>query len=102
VTNPGVLSDAEIETLRSVCAMFPEVEAGYVCSVERDTGETVSFCVKLNYPVSAVEDGRDALRNLARAFARTDSELMRKVGAGVLADRAVAPWKRQGLQVYGT
>jgi hypothetical protein len=76
-----------------------------VCAIERRReGEQptrgLSFCVKLTTPVGAPSDSSEATRLLAQRLARSHPELMKQVGCGVLADRAVPAWEQYALRVF--
>jgi hypothetical protein len=46
------------------------------------------------------DDTRTPSLELVQRFSRTNSKLMRHLGSGVLADRAVPAWERYGVRVF--
>ena len=87
------------------CATIPAIETGYVCAAEivREDAEPVqrlSFCVKLASPIDSADDSRDELMAIASKLGSSHPELMRDVGCGVLADRAVPAWRELALVVF--
>lgn len=84
---------------------MPEIEAAYICAVENvyDGAEPVQalrFCVQLTRPVDSPADSRAILSAIAQRLAESHPELMRELGCGVLADRAVPAWHAHALRVY--
>ena len=104
-TSPDDVPAEIVEALRSFCADSPEVEAGFVCaaSIEREGEEPkrrLSFCAKLTWRVDTPEDSRETSCVLAERLAAAHPELMREVGCGVMADRALAVWRQNGIEVF--
>ena len=93
------------ETLRVFCATVPEIEAAYICAVEQvyDGAEPVQalrFCAQITSPADSPADSRAILSAIAPKLAEAHPELMRELGCGVLADRAVPAWHAHALRVY--
>jgi len=93
-----------VDALRAFCATVPEIETGYVCAVEQvsegdEAVQRLSFCVEL---VSSVDtaDSRDAVMAIAVKLGDSHPELMRELGCGVLANRAVPAWQELALCVF--
>ncbi len=94
-----------VAALARFCAGAVDVERGYVCAVtiERGDGESMrrlKFCVKLVAPVSEPHDSRDTAATLFARLAQSQPDLTRRLGFGVMADRAVAAWEANALRVY--
>jgi hypothetical protein len=94
-----------VAALARFCADAVDVECGYVgaVSIERDDGESMRrlrFCVKLVTPVSEPHDSREAATALLARLSQSQPGLVRELGFGVMADRAVAAWDANALRVY--
>jgi len=104
-TAPDDVPQQLAEVLRSFCASSPEVEKGYVCKVDETGLDGVNrgrllFCVKLVVPVAEPGDAADVSMSLTGRFIAAHPDLMRQVGFGALADRAVQAWERYGVCLY--
>ena len=93
------------DALNRFCAASSGVEAGYVCRVEQvwpdgKATERLSFMLRLDMPVRERGDGRPELFAIANRFAVEHPDLAGSLGIGVLADRAVAAWERNGVRVF--
>ena len=104
-TPAGSVPAEYAETLRVFCATVPEIEAAYVCAVENvydgaEPAQALSFCVQLTQPVDTAADSRATLSAIAPMLAELHPALMRELGCGVLADRAVPAWQEHALRVY--
>jgi hypothetical protein len=104
-TPAGSVPAEYAETLRAFCATVPEIEAAYVCAVENvyDGAEPVQalrFCAQITSPVDTAADSQAVLAAIAPRLAEAHPELMRELGCGVLADRAVPAWQEHALRVY--
>ena len=103
-TSPDVVPDEYVDSLRSFCEEAETVAAGYVCAVERlregaEPETALRFCMKLTTPVDSPGDSPDQARALAMRLHELHPELMRELGSGVMADRAVRAWEKYGLRV---
>jgi hypothetical protein len=76
-----------------VCAVLVEREGA-------EPEQRLGFCVKLHSPVSEPEDSREAVRRLSSEFWKAHPETARAVGYGVMADRALLAWERNGVCVH--
>lgn len=99
--------DSYVDALTAFCVEVPEIERGYVCAVRVDHDgaepeQRLSFCVKLRAPVTTPADSRDAMRRLFALWSRSQPEITRALGFGVMADRAVDMWDRHALCVYSS
>lgn len=104
-TTPDDVPPDVRDELGAFCADAPEVEAGYVCRVERvrpgrEPQESLSFIVKLARPISVPEDARSETRAVCDRFIRQHPGLARQLGVGVLADRAGPAWEKNGQKIY--
>ena len=104
-TTPDDVPPDVRDELGAFCAESPEVEAGYVCRVERvwpgrEPQESLSFILKLARPISVPEDARPETRAVCDRFIRQHPNLARQLGVGVLADRAIPAWEKNGQKVY--
>jgi hypothetical protein len=104
-TPPELVPSGYADTLRVFCATIPEIETGYVCAVEQASEDAepvqrLSFCVELAAPVDTVDDSRDVTMAIAVKLGDSHPELMRELGCGVLADRAVPAWQELALCVF--
>ena len=104
-TPAGSVPAEYAETLRAFCATVPEIEAAYVCAVENvhdgaEPAQALSFSVQLTSPVDTAADSHTVLGAIAPRLAESHPELMRELGCGVLADRAVPAWRQHALRVF--
>jgi hypothetical protein len=104
-TQAGEVSDDALDGLRRFCEASPEIEAGYVCAATQSnhSGEgtrRLKFCVKIAAPVYEPGDGGDVPRDLFQRFAEATPDLARSFGFGVLADRAVAAYEKNGIRIF--
>lgn len=104
-TTPDDVPPDVRDELGAFCADAPEVEAGYVCRVERvrpgrEPQASLSFILKLARPISVPEDARSETRAVCDRFIRQHPRLARQLGVGVLADRAVPAWEKNAQKVY--
>jgi hypothetical protein len=104
-TPANALDAVSLAALRMFCEQSHEVEVAYICASkrERDGEEPVQglrFSVRLTTPVDQPCDSRDASHALAKRLAQSQPELMQQLGCGVLADRAVPAWDKNGLRVF--
>ena len=58
------------------------------------------FCVQSGSAVNSPDDSRDKLMAIAVKLGASHPELVRQVGCGVLADRAVPAWQVLALVVF--
>ncbi len=105
-TAPEDVSPSVHETLSLFCADAPEVEAAYVCRVERvwpdrEPEQALSFAIKLTTPIREPGDAQPEQRFLSDRFIRQNPDLARELGVGVLADRAVPAWEKNAQKIYG-
>jgi hypothetical protein len=94
-----------VEALARFCADATEIARGYICTVEveRDGAETerqLKFCVKLDALVSEPQDSRETSFALVTRLSESQPHLVRELGFGVMADRAVAAWEAKALRIY--
>lgn len=94
-----------VDALARFCADAVGVERGYICAVgvDRDGAESerrLTFCVKLDAPVSEPQDSREAALGLLTRLSQSEPDLVRELGFGVMADRAVAAWEAKAIRVY--
>jgi hypothetical protein len=85
------------EAIEAFCEESPEVEAAYVCLTERtregaEPERVLRLSVKLFSPVDTPGDTRAPSLQLVQRLARRHPDLMRRLGYGVSADRAVPAW----------
>jgi hypothetical protein len=104
-TSPEDVPAEYVAALARFCAGAVDVERGYVCAVkiERADGESMqrlTFCVKLVAPVSEPHDSRETAEALFARLSQSQPDLARRLGFGVMADRAVAAWEANALRVY--
>ncbi len=104
-TTPDDVPPEVRDELGAFCADAPEVEAAYLCRVERiwpgrESEQRLEFSVKLARPVREREDARPETRALFHRFIREHPDLARQFGVGVLADRAVPAWQKNAQIVY--
>jgi hypothetical protein len=103
-TSSDVVPDECVERLRAFCDAEEAVETAYICAVERQRDEAawkaLSFAVKLTSPVDGPDDSRAASLGLATRLKGLHPELMRELGFGVLADRAVPAWETFALRIF--
>jgi hypothetical protein len=104
-TEASAIDAATAEAIGAFCEESPEVEAAYVCFTERtregaEPERVLRLSVKLLSPVDTPEDTRTLSQQLVQPLSRGHPELMRRLGYGVLADRAVPAWERYGVKVF--
>lgn len=104
-TTPEDVAKVRAE-LRAFCSGVPEVDAAYVCRVERvwpgrEPRQSLQFIVKLAQPIAGPDDARSQTRAVCDRFIREHPDLARELGVGVLADRAVHAWDKNAQKVYG-
>lgn len=104
-TEPAAVDDAAVEAVRAFCKESPEIEAAYVCAAMREReGEApervLRLSVKLVTPVDGSADGREEKLRLFERFADAHPDLARRFGFGVLADRGVPAFERNGVTIY--
>jgi hypothetical protein len=103
---PANALDADaLIALQTFCRESPEVAAAYVGVTEREyegkqPEQVLRLKVRLTWPVDLPGDSRDASLALAHRLAHSQPELMRQLGWGVLADRAVPTWDKNALHVF--
>jgi hypothetical protein len=68
--------------------------------VRSEPARALRFCVQLASPVDTPDDSRAVLGAIAPRLAESHPELMRELGCGVLADRAVPVWRQHALRVF--
>lgn len=104
-TAPEDVSPSVRETLSVFCAAAPEVEAAYVCRVERvwpdrKPEQTLSFAMKLTTPIREPGDAQPEKDAIRHRLIRQHPDLARELGIGVLADRAVPAWQKNAQKIY--
>jgi hypothetical protein len=58
------------------------------------------LAVKVGFKVDSVDDVRPDLRRLSRTFRESRPKLAQEIGFGILTDRAVAKWGKNGVCVF--
>jgi hypothetical protein len=97
---------SDVEAAHAFCAAHPEIEAGYLCSVEAQPDawkaprRALQLAVTFGFPVTCLDDIRPQLRALTEAFAKSHPDLTPRIGFGILSDRAVPSWERYGVRVF--
>ena len=104
-TKPDDVARDVRDELGAFCADAPEVEAAYVCRVEqiwpgREPEQRLQFSVKLAQPVRERDDAQPERQAVCHRFIRQHPDLARQLGVGVLADRAIPAWEKNGQKVY--
>jgi hypothetical protein len=104
-TRPDVLDDATADAIRNFCESSPEIETAYVCDAERRReGEkperVLRLSVKLVRPVDTPDDTREPSLELVRRLSQMYPDVLRRLGYGVLADRAVQAWETHAVRVF--
>ena len=93
------------DELSAFCADAPEIEAAYVCRVERirpghKPDQRLQFMIKLAQPIREPDDAQPEKRALSHRFIRQHPDLARQLGIGYLADRAVPAWDKNAQKIY--
>ncbi|HET8741427.1 MAG TPA: hypothetical protein VFM41_02300 [Gaiella sp.] len=104
-TSPEDVAPTVRDELGAFCEDESEVEAAYVCRVERvwpgrEPQQSLSFIVKLAQPIAGPDDARSETRAVCDRFIREHADLARELGVGVLADRAVPAWDKYAQKVW--
>ena len=87
-TRPDVLDDATADAIRNFCESSPEIETAYVCDAERRReGEKPERVLRLSV-------------KLVRRLSQMYPDVLRRLGYGVLADRAVQAWETHAVRVF--
>lgn len=105
-TTAEAVADSDVEAVHAFCAAHPEIEVGYLCSVEAQSDawkaprQALQLAVTCGFPVTCLDDVRPQLRALTEAFAKSRPDLAPRIGFGILSDRAVPNWERYGVRVF--
>ena len=100
-TDPSTVAPDLLAALRSFCEANPEIAAGYLCEVEVERAgveaeRLLRFSVKLRTPGRGPGDAGPVLQ---QGLIRRPT-VLREMGLGFLADRAVPAWEHFGVRVF--